>query len=167
MKKLFAILLAVMMLLAMTGCGKGDQEKTPATDVLVVDAESKVVRLSNFLGKPVVINIWASWCEPCKAEMSGFQQQFEAVGDQVQFMMINVTDGENETMESARAFIEAEGFTFPVYYDVLSNAVMNLGVQTLPTTIFVDAEGNIVAQYSELVTAQMLQDGIDMIYKGE
>ena len=167
MKKLFATLLAVMMLLAMTGCGKGDQEKTPAPDVLVVDAESKVVRLSNFLGKPVVINIWASWCEPCKAEMSGFQQQFEAVGDQVQFMMINVTDGENETMESAQAFIEAEGFTFPVYYDVLSNAVMNLGVQTLPTTIFVDAEGNIVARYSELVTAQMLQDGIDMIYKGE
>lgn len=167
MKKLFAILLAVMMLLAMTGCGKDDQEKTPAPDVLVVDAESKVVRLSNFLGKPVVINIWASWCEPCKVEMSGFQQQFEAVGDQVQFMMINVTDGENETMESAQAFIEAEGFTFPVYYDVLSNAVMNLGVQTLPTTIFVDAEGNIVAQYSELVTAQMLQDGIDMIYKGE
>ena len=169
MKKIFALTLALLLMLSLCACGKEDPEatKTQAPNLFVYDEFENLVRLTDYVGTPVVLNFWASWCEPCKAEMSGFQQQFEAVGDQVQFMMINVTDGENETMESARAFIEAEGFTFPVYYDVLSNAVMNLGVQTLPTTIFVDAEGNIVAQYSELVTAQMLQDGIDMIYKGE
>ena len=163
MKKLFATLLAVMMLLAMTGCGKGDQEKTPAPDVLVVDAESKVVRLSNFLGKPVVINIWASWCEPCKAEMTAFQEAYEEYGDKVQFMMINMTDGEQETISSAMAFLNETGFTFPVFYDTSGTAALFYGLQSIPATFFVDAQGYVVAQSSGMIAKAQLLEGIEMI----
>lgn len=167
MKKVFALMLALMLLLAMTGCGGKNNDTTgprdPAPDFFVYDQNENMVRLSDFRGKPVVLNFWASWCGPCKAEMSGFQKAYEQYGDQLHFVMLNVTDGDQETMETAKAFVKAEGYTFPVYFDSSYTASLMYGLKSLPTTYFIDAEGNVVAQATGMISASQLQEGIDML----
>ncbi|MEE1047703.1 MAG: TlpA disulfide reductase family protein, partial [Clostridia bacterium] len=63
--------------------------------------------------------------------------------DDVQFLMIDLTDGQRETVEKAKAFIEEEGYTFPVVYDTNYSAAQAYGVQSVPMTVFVDADGNL------------------------
>lgn len=77
-----------------------------APDFVVYDSEGNAVQLSDFSGKPVVINFWATWCGYCVKEMPSLQKAYEAYGDEVAFMIINVTDGHKETKEEAFAFVE-------------------------------------------------------------
>jgi thiol-disulfide isomerase/thioredoxin len=134
-----------------------------APDFEVVDRDGTTYRLSDFKGKPVVLNFWASWCGPCKSEMPDFQAAYEKYGDSIHFLMVNLTDGAQESMESASTFMDKTGYTFPVYYDTAGNASMTYGVYSLPTTFFIDAEGHAIAQAVGAIDAETLQRGIDMI----
>ena len=88
------------------------QEPVDAPDFTVYDREGNPVRLSDYAGKPVVLNFWASWCPPCKSEMPDFHAAYEELGDQVQFLMVNATDGSRETVDTAASFIQEQGYTF-------------------------------------------------------
>ena len=135
-----------------------------APDFTVYDIDGNEIKLSDFKGKPVILNFWASWCGPCKGEMPDFEEKYKEYGDEIQFMMINITDGDRETLDSASSFIEQSGYTFPVFYDTNLEASSMYGVYYLPTSIFVDAEGYGVAQATSMINAELLQKGIDMIY---
>ena len=139
--------------------------RIPAPDFTVYDAEGNAVNLSDFLGKPIVLNFWASWCGPCKREMPYFNEKSKELEGEVQFLMVNMTDGNRETVESASDFIKEQGYTFPVFYNASSMVAYTYGVYSLPTTYFIDAEGYAVAQISGAINAELLQRGIDMIYK--
>ncbi len=140
-----------------------EEELTPAPDFTVYDSQGNEVSLSDFLGKPVVLNFWASWCGPCKREMPDFESIYQELGEDVEFMMVNVTDGSRETRDSAAEFIAGEGYTFPVYYDSQLEAATAYGVYSIPSTYFIDAEGYAVARASGALSADTLQAGIDMI----
>ena len=134
-----------------------------APDFVVYDAAGTPVRLSSYMGKPIVVNFWASWCGPCKMEMPDFNEKYLALGDEVQFMMVNMTDGYRETVDKAAAFVADQGYSFPVFYDTESNAAMTYGASSLPTTYFIDAQGHAVARAVGAIDAATLQRGIDMI----
>lgn len=135
-----------------------------APDFTVYDLEGNAHQLSGFFGKPIVLNFWASWCGPCKSEMPDFDAACAELDGQVQFLMVNMTDGSRETVDTASAFIEEQGYTFPVYYDTEQSAAYMYGVYSLPTTYFIDREGNLAAQAKGAISVDILQQGIDMIY---
>ena len=135
----------------------------PAPDFTVYDEAGNEVRLSDYLGKPVVVNFWASWCGPCRMEMPEFQEKHLELDGEVQFLMINMTGG-RETVETARDFIAGQGYTFPVLYDTEGDAAVTYGAYALPTTYFIDAEGYAIAQARGAINSETLQAVIDMIY---
>ena len=141
------------------------QAPTPSPDFTVYDIDGNPHKLSDFRGKPVILNFWASWCGPCQMEMPDFQDFFETHKEEIHFLMVNLTDGAQETVESASAFITEQGYTFPVYYDTDIDAAMQYGVSAVPVTYFLDAEGFFVAWAQGALSADMLQQGVDMLLK--
>ena len=176
MKRFWGLLLALIMILSLSACsGKGEEanettetgateEYDPAPDFTIYNKEGKAVKLSDMKGTPVVLNFWASWCPPCKAEMPEFDEIAKEYAGKVEFMMVNLTDGQSETQESAQAFIDSMGYTFPVYFDKDSDAAYKYGIQSIPTTIFIDANGNLVAGATGAIDGETLRYGISMIY---
>lgn len=139
------------------------EEKHLMPDFTVYDADGNPVQLSDFRGKPVVLNFWASWCGPCKSEMPDFDAKAKELDGKVVFMMVNLTDGYQETVDSASAFIQEQGYDFPVYYDTDLSAAQAYGVSSVPVTYFIDAEGYGVGRAMGAIDAAYLQTGINMI----
>ena len=136
----------------------------PALTLLTFEVTFCVTfHLTNTIGKSVVLNFWASWCSPCKMEMPDFNEKYLEIGEEVQFFIINMTDGSRETVETASAFIAEQGYSFPVFYDTDQDAAATYGVYSLPTTYFIDEEGNAIAQATGAIDEETLQQGIDMI----
>lgn len=131
------------------------------------DAEGAEVHLSDFAGRPVVLNFWATWCGPCRAELPAFDEAYRAYGDQIAFMMINLTDGVQETQEGVRDFLAENGFAFPVYYDLDSAAAMTYGVYSIPVTAFVDAEGMFLGGYIGTLSEETLNAALERLAAGE
>ena len=134
-----------------------------APDFTVYDLEGNAHKLSDFRGKPVLLNFWASWCGPCQMEMPDFQKFYESHGDKVNFVIVNLTDGQQETVESASAFLAEKGYTFPVYYDTGREAAVKYGVSSVPMSFFIDAEGYFVTWVRGALNAAMLQKCMDLL----
>lgn len=116
-----------------------------APDFTVTDSDGNPVKLSDFRGKGVVLNFWASWCGPCKMEMPHFQAAYEQYGEDVYFLMVNMSTAFGDTRADAAAVLEEGGYTFPVYYDDLSECAYGYGINAIPVTVFIDADGNLVS----------------------
>lgn len=137
-------------------------ESVAAPDFTVFDEDGNEVRLSDYFGKPIVLNFWASWCYYCKEEMPDFDDAYKKYND-VQFLMVNVTDGGSETLEAAQSYIEKEGYSFPVFYDTTLQAANTYGAYGLPMSFFIDREGNLVTYASGMMTAENLESAISLI----
>jgi len=136
--------------------------KTKALDITVTDQSESVVNLSDFLGKGVVLNFWASWCPPCREEMPHFDKLSKEYGDVV-FMMVDLTDGSRETKEKAFSYIEESGYSFDIYFDLDGSAARTYRIQSIPTTVFVDKEGNISYKKIGAISESQLKSNIEKI----
>ncbi|MBQ3104427.1 MAG: redoxin domain-containing protein [Lachnospiraceae bacterium] len=142
---------------------EAESELTPAPDFTVYDADGNEHKLSSFEGKPVILNFWASWCGPCQMEMPDFETAYGEYGDEVHFVMVNLTDGGQETVEKATSFITDNGYTFPVYYDTESDAAATYGISAIPSTYFINSEGYLVARGQGALNLEALEEGVALI----
>jgi len=138
-------------------------DEIAAPDFTVIDMDGSSVSLSDFKGKPVVVNFWASWCGPCKSEMPDFNEVYHEYGNDIVFMMVNMTDGGQETVSSAKEFLSTQPYDFPVYFDVNIEAAIAYSVTSIPTTYFIDADGNIGAYATGMLDYETIVTGIEMI----
>lgn len=133
-----------------------EEQKQKAPDFTVYDEKGNSVSLSGMRGKPTIVNFWATWCGYCVQEMPDFQKAYDEYGDEVSFMMINLTDGKSETKDMVEDFLGKTGYTFPVYYDTELDATYTYGAYSIPRTFIIDAEGNIVYGVSGPVSEDTL-----------
>ena len=148
---LLILLLAFGSSIFSVGCGQ------KATDFSVVNNSGKTVRLSDFEGTPVVVNFWASWCPPCKAELPDFDEAYHKYKGKVKFMMVNLTNFGSETRAKAENFLEQNNYDFPVYFDTKSNAENAYNVQAIPLTLFIDENGKLVRSYNQMISGSLLE----------
>ena len=137
--------------------------KNPAPDFTVTDAQGNSVKLSDFIGKPIVLNFWTSWCSSCKSEMPHFNELYSEYKDSMVFLMVDLVDGQRETQAKGLSYVEEQGYTFPVYFDKKQSASDAYSILYIPTTIFIDAEGNIVKSYQGAIDKNTLIAGIEAI----
>lgn len=140
-----------------------EPQTIPAPDFTVLDWDGNEVKLSDYIGKPVVLNFWAHWCGPCQMEMPEFNAVYEELGGEVTFLMVHV----GADVESGKEKVTEGGYSFPVVFDTDSMAAAIYGVNAFPTSFFVDKDGNLAAYYVGMMDAQLLQQGIDLIYTAE
>ena len=134
-----------------------------APDFTMYDSNGNTAKLSDFRGKPVILNFWASWCGPCKAEMPAFEEAYKTYGEEIQFLVVNLTDGNSETVETASGYIADQGYTFPVFYDAAMEGAMAYQVYAIPVTYFIDAEGSVRAFNEGMLMADVLESNIQAL----
>jgi cytochrome c biogenesis protein CcmG, thiol:disulfide interchange protein DsbE len=119
------------------------QEPRPgfyAPDFELLSPNGDALRLSDLRGKPVILNLWASWCPPCKAEMPALEnvhQDYEASG----LVVLGVNMTYQDSAASAIQFLANEGLTFPVVMDVDGSVGRRYQMRALPTTFFIERSG--------------------------
>jgi peroxiredoxin len=141
-------------------------ERDPAPDLSGKTIDNKQLAVSSFKGKVVVLNVWGSWCAPCRAEAPNFQKvstDLEAQG--VQFVGINVADAKES---SALAFEKTYGVTYPSLYDPSSRLMLRfkkgtLNLQAIPSTLVLDREGKIAARSLAALSEEKLRSMIDPV----
>lgn len=111
-----------------------------APDFSLLTADGEELRLSQLRGQPVLVNFWASWCPPCKAEMPAIQRAYQDYQDQG-FIVLGVNAANQDDREEALAYLARQNLTFPILFDEGGRAAQLYQVRALPTSFFVDARG--------------------------
>ncbi|MBE0698219.1 MAG: TlpA family protein disulfide reductase [Anaerolineaceae bacterium] len=138
-----------------------------APDFTLQDAQGQAVRLSDLRGRPVLVNLWASWCGPCQAEMPAMQKVYEAYSARG-FTILAVNTTFQDERDSALAFAGKRGLTFPILFDMDGTVSQQYLVRAMPTSFFVDAEGIISkAVFGGPMSEALLRAEIEKLLEGE
>lgn len=114
-----------------------------APDFTIKSLEGEDVSLSSFQGKTVILNFWATWCPPCRAEMPSMQVMYEELRNEgIELVAVDLQEPER----TVKKFIEENGYTFTILLDSRGSIGAQYGVRSIPTTFIIDAEGYAVAQ---------------------
>ena len=133
----------------------------PAPDFTLQTLDGQTLQLSDLQGQAVVLNFWASWCPPCRAEMPELEQAYQENMDQG-LVVLGVNQGEQQAV--ANDFIQRFGLTFPVVLDQELVASRNYRVNSLPTTFFIDRNGIIRDQVTGQVNTALLNEKLRSIF---
>jgi len=157
------ITLTAILLLLLTGCSTGyttKKEKT-APDFNLISLDGQTVTLSQFLGKPVFINFWASWCQPCREEMPFLQQTFNNYKDKG---LVFLTIDEGEKPDAINKFFKDNGYTMPVLLDSKKTVGPEYQITGVPETFLIDKNGIIRKwQVGAYPNAQAIEDDLRLI----
>ncbi|MUK90672.1 redoxin domain-containing protein [Ornithinibacillus sp. L9] len=104
--------------------------------------EGETIRLSDLLGKKIMLNFWATWCPPCLKEMPEMQEFYDEHGDEIEILAVNVT-GSEKNEQAVHDFIDEYSYTFPILLDTAMNVSDEYKAITIPTTYFIGTDGTI------------------------
>ena len=131
-----------------------------AADFTLEMLDGKMASLSDYRGQKVVLNFWATWCPPCKAEVPHLQNFYEEnENSDVQLLAVNLTA--SDSMSDVENFVDGYGITFPVLLDIDGEVGQQYEVITIPTTYFLDEEGNIVEKYIGALDEETMENILD------
>jgi cytochrome c biogenesis protein CcmG/thiol:disulfide interchange protein DsbE len=158
---------AVMALIAFAGCTSSGSVTTssvppwPTTvDALPeIDADSFHSLIAQQKGHPVLVNIWASWCDPCIAEAPDLDAAYQKYGDRVRFIGVNAQDDRT----GATTFIAQHQIPYPSVFDPSNTIAVSYGLFSPPDTLFFDKEGNLVKTWTGLISSDALHENLQAI----
>ncbi len=149
-------------------------EALAAFDFELQDQFGNTHRLSDYKGKVVFLNFWATWCPPCVAEMPDIQKLYEEKGlNEGDVIILGVATPSDElavqegTTEEVIAFLEQNGYTYPTVMDVSGQLVSDYAVSAYPTTYMIDAEGNIFGYVPGMISYEIMESIIEQTISGE
>ncbi|MCT9108050.1 TlpA family protein disulfide reductase [Streptomyces mirabilis] len=143
---------------------KGSRAEAPDLSGPTVDG--KQLDVKDYKGKVVVVNVWGSWCPPCRAEAPNFVKVAkDTAAKGVQFVGINTRDA---NISLAQAFEKQQGVTYPSLYDPTSKLLLRfkkgtLNLQTIPSTIVIDRDGKIAARTLQALSEEKLREMLDPV----
>ena len=136
------------------------------------DQFGNVHRLDDYKGKVIFLNFWATWCGPCRNEMPEIQMLYEeyaAQGENAEVAVIGVAGpgmGGEGSREEITAFMEENGYTYPVLMDETGEMFSYYGISAFPTTFMIDREGNVYGYVSGQLTEDIMRSIIDQTLEG-
>ena len=145
MKKILIAISALALVLSLGACVNvefGNPAESPTQEQQAQPPQQANV-LEQFPvqnSRPMVLNFWASWCPACTRMMPALEAAYAQFGEDVLFVAVNLIGG-RESRASALALIENHGYSFPVYFDTDSQLRRTHNVSSLPTTVFIDSQG--------------------------
>lgn len=131
-----------------------EQEYMPAPDFTLTDMDGNTHSLSDYQGEIVILNFWASWCGPCEKEMPEYDQMNQELleTEEARLLTINLTDGVRETEDSARNFMEKNGYSMTTLLDIDGTAADAYQVYGIPTTVIINQEGRVAGYQASALT---------------
>lgn len=144
----------------------------PAIDFRLQDQYGNTHTLEDYKGKTIFLNFWATWCPPCRAEMPDIQklyEEYDTEGDEA-LIILGVAGpgmGNEGTKEEIAAFLEENGYTYPVVMDSVGQSFTDYGIYAYPTTFMIDKEGNVFGYASGQLSYDMMKDIIRQTMEGK
>ncbi len=144
----------------------------PAVDFERKDQYGNIHRLEDYRGKTIFLNFWATWCPPCKAEMPDIQKLYEKSStegeDAVIVLGVAAPDmGQEGSEEEIAAFMEENGYTYPVLMDTEGELFAAYGIMSFPTTFMIDRDGNVFGYVSGMLSADMMDSIVRQTLDGK
>jgi len=146
-----------------------DKEKTPAVDFTLIDQYGNEHTLSDYKGKVVFLNFWATWCPPCKAEMPDIEELYiefgKNEGDVIILGVANPASADHANNSDVKkeeiiSFLDENKYTFPVVFDETGELLSNYYISAFPTTFMIDTDGNIFGYAPGQLTKDMMHNAI-------
>ena len=134
-----------------------------ATDFTYTDSDGNSYQLSDLYGKPCILNFFATWCPPCRAELPAFDAAHQNYGDKINFLILDLVDSGNESVQNGLDFVAANGYGFPLFFDSLGEGYGAYGTGYVPVTVLISADGGIVDVHVGGLSEQELQTMIDLL----
>lgn len=138
-----------------------DPDAVPAPDFTLVDQYGNEHTLSDYKGKTVFLNFWATWCGPCRSEMPEIQALYEKYGENEEDLVVlgvaTPNLGQEGSAEDIAAFLEDQGYTFPTVMDETGFISAMYGISAYPTTFMIDADGNVYGYVASALTGDIME----------
>ena len=142
-----------------------------APDFTLVDQNGETHTLSDYQGKTVFLNFWATWCPPCRGEMPEIQALYERYGSNEEDLIVLGVAGPNQGQEGdvdhITSFLSEQGYTFPVVMDETGDVFYNYSIYSYPTTFMIDKDGNIFGYASGALSADMMESIVKQTMDGK
>jgi peroxiredoxin len=146
----------------LSSCVKPAAVQFQAPELQLINLSGEQVRLEDYLGQVVLLNTWATWCPPCRAEMPDLQQYYELHRDEG-FTILAVNIG--ETAALVTDFQQREGLTFPIWLDPQEKTLRALNTNSLPYSVVIDRSGEVQYAWSGATCFSTLESEITPLFQ--